>query len=71
MSNKYNRYRIRLRERKVLHMVVLEKKIGNTIIRAHDDCFVKTEEERQQILDNISRIASGIYQEKERKEKSG
>ncbi|MFR3729132.1 hypothetical protein [Lacrimispora sp.] len=52
-------------------MVVLERKIGNSIIRAHDDCFVKTEEELQQILDNMGRIASSIYQEKEQKEKSG
>ena len=52
-------------------MVVLESKTGNSIIRAHDDCFVKTEEELQQILDNMGRIASSIYQEKEQKEKSG
>jgi hypothetical protein len=61
----------RLKKRVGVLMVVLEKKIGNTIIRAHDDCFVKTEEERQQILDNVGRIASSIYQVKEQKEKSG
>lgn len=52
-------------------MVVLEKKIGNTIIRAHDDCFVKTEEECQQILDNIGHIAASIYRDKEQKDETG
>jgi hypothetical protein len=55
----------------VVHMVVLEKKIGNTIIRAHDDCFAKTEEECQQILDNMGNIASSIYRENEQKDETG
>lgn len=45
-------------------MQIVEMKIGNTVIRGHDDCFVKTEQERQDILDNIGRIAAGIYQDK-------
>lgn len=50
-------------------MVILEKKVGNTIIRAHDDCFAGTEQECRQILENIGRIAAGIYRDKEKKEK--
>ncbi len=49
-------------------MQIMEMKIGNTLIRAHDDCFVKTEEEKQEILDNVGRIASSIYRDKEKKD---
>lgn len=52
-------------------MVVVEKKIGNTVIRVHDDCFVKTERECQIILENIGRIAAAIYQERIQEEESG
>lgn len=52
-------------------MLVMERKIGNTIVRAYDDCFVKTEEERQKILETVERIAGSIHQEKEQKGKSG
>ncbi len=52
-------------------MLVFEMKIGNTIIRGHDDCVVKTADERQKILDNVGRIAAGIYREKENKQKEG
>jgi len=52
-------------------MLVFEMKIGNTIIRGHDDCVVKTADERQKILDNIGRIAAGIYRDKENKQKEG
>lgn len=52
-------------------MLVMERKIGNTIVRAYDDCFVKTEEERQKILETVERIAGSIHREKEQKEKSG
>lgn len=69
--NKYNRYYIGLKKDQVPHMLVMERKIGNTIVRAYDDCFVKTEEERQKILETVERIAGGIHQEKEQKGKSG
>ncbi|MDW2799862.1 hypothetical protein RZO55_20025 [Clostridium boliviensis] len=52
-------------------MQIMEMKIGNTLIRAHDDCFVKTEEEKQEILDNVGRIASSIYRDKEKKDETG
>lgn len=42
-------------------MVVAEMKIGNTIIRGHDDVMAKTPEERQEILDQIARIAASIH----------
>lgn len=51
-------------------MQVMEMNIGNTIIRGHDDCAVKTDRECQEILDNIGRIAAGIYRDNEQKEKT-
>ncbi len=69
--NKYNRYYIGLKKDQVPHMLIMERKIGNTIVRAYDDCFVKTEEERQKILETVERIAGSIHREKEQKEKSG
>jgi hypothetical protein len=51
-------------------MQVLEMKIGNTIIRGHDDCAVRTERECQEILDNIGRITAGIYRNNEQKDKT-
>lgn len=60
-----------MKERKVLQMQIAEMKIGNTIIRGHDDCFVKTEAEVEKILENMGRIAASIYQDKERKEEAG
>ncbi len=71
MRNKYNQCCIALSEGEVLCVVVFEMKIGNTIVRAHDDCVAKTEEERQKILENVGRIAAGIYQEKKQKEGTG
>lgn len=52
-------------------MQIVEMRIGNTVMRGHDDCFVKTEKECQDILDNIGRIAAGIYQEKAKKAQEG
>ena len=52
-------------------MQIMEMKIGNTLIRAYDDCFVKTEEEQQEILDNVGRIASSIYRDKDKKDETG
>ena len=36
--------------------VIAKYKIGNSKITIRDDCCVKTEEEKKQILKNISRI---------------
>lgn len=52
-------------------MQIMEIKIGNTLIRAHNDCFVKTEEERQEILDHVGRIASNIYRDEEKEKGTG
>ena len=52
-------------------MVVFEMKIGNTIVRGHDDYVVRTAAERQEILDKVGRIAAGIYKDKEKKQKEG
>ena len=41
-------------------MKVKEYKIGGTTIEIHDDCIVKTEEEKQEILERIGRLYSGI-----------
>ncbi|WP_186802599.1 hypothetical protein [Lacrimispora celerecrescens] len=71
VSNKYNQYCIALSEGEVLFMVIFEMKIGNTIVRGHDDCVVRTAAERQEILDNVGRIAAGIYHDKEKKQKEG
>lgn len=40
-------------------MVVLERKIGNTVLRIHDDYLV-SEPEKKRILENIGRIVSQI-----------
>jgi len=71
VRNKYNQCCIALSEGEVPCMVVFEMKIGNTIVRGHDDCVVRTAAERQEILDNIGRIAAGIYRDKEKKQKEG
>ena len=40
-------------------MVVMEKKIGNSTLRIHDDYLV-SEPEKKRILENIGRIVSQI-----------
>jgi len=71
VRNKYNQCCIALSVGEVPCMVVFEMKIGNTIVRGHDDCVVRTAAERQEILDNVGRIAAGIYRDKEKKQKEG
>lgn len=50
-------------------MVIKEMKIGNTIMRLHDDCMVKTEEENQKLLEDITRLVVGFYRNLEQQQK--
>lgn len=51
-------------------MIIKEMKIGSTIIRLHDDCMVKTEEENQIILDDIARLVAGFYRNQEKQQEN-
>lgn len=42
-------------------MKVKEYKIGGSTIEIYDDYIVKTEEEKQEILERIGRLYSGIF----------
>lgn len=50
-------------------MVVKEYKIGQSVVRIHDDCMAKTQEENQAIIDRISDLVTHQYQ-KETAEKT-
>lgn len=42
-------------------MKVKEYKIGGSTIEIHDDYIAKTEKEKQEILERIGRLYSGIF----------
>lgn len=51
-------------------MKVKEYKIGGSTIEIYDDYIVKTEEEKQAILDRIGRLYSGIFAKQKQKQES-
>ena len=46
-------------------MKVKEYKIGGSTIEIYDDYIVKTEEEKQEILERIGRLSSGSFAKQE------
>lgn len=48
-------------------MVVLEIKIGNAVVRIHDDCLVKTNKEREAVLEQIANMAARHYRQQKEK----
>jgi len=49
-------------------MVVRETRVGNTVIRIHDDQMAKTPEERQKVLDEITKLIQDRYMYRQKEE---